>query len=300
MANISKIKVSGVTYSIQDASAIHSLDGYWNSGETQNAITAATNALAETIAEQGYQTSTDVQNAISGKADTSTVNTLSGTVTAHTSNNDIHVTSTDKTNWNAKAEVSEIPSVTGYADSVKFNSTSKYVEFYHGGTGGTKVFEYDASPFLIDGMVQNVEVKNVAGSGTCLVISFNTDAGKQDINIPISNIFDASNYYTTAQTDTKISEATSGKVDNSVYTAYTAATNTTLQGKQDTLTAGAGIAIDTANTISVTGIPLTVDDTVTSNSANPVKSSGIYNFVTGQTATKQDTLVSGTNIKTVG
>ena len=51
MANISKIKVSGVTYNIVDSSAIHSLEGYWNSGETQNAITAATNALAETIAD---------------------------------------------------------------------------------------------------------------------------------------------------------------------------------------------------------------------------------------------------------
>ena len=311
MANISKIKVSGVTYSILDASALHNLDSVVTSDGSNavassgiyNAITAATNALAETIAEQGYQTSGDVQNAISGKADTSTVNTLSGTVTAHTSDTDIHVTSTDKTNWNAKAEVSDIPSVTGYADSVKYNSTSKYVEFYHGGTGGTKVFEYDASPFLIDGMVQNVEIKSVEISGvatTCLVISFNTDAGKQDINIPISEIFDASNYYTKTDTDTKISEATSGKVDNDTYTAYTAATDTTLQGKQDTLTAGAGIAIDTANTISITGIPLTVDDTVTSGSNNPVKSSGIYNFVTAETATKQDTLVSGTNIKTVG
>lgn len=266
MATLDKIRLSGTTYDIIDSTAIHSLDGYWTTAETQNAITAATNALAEAIAEEGYQTSGDVQNAISGKADTTAVTAVNNTLTAHTANTDIHVTSADKTAWNAKADISDIPSVSGYADSVKYNSTSKYVEFYHGGTGGTKVFEYDASPFLIDGMVQNVEIKDVEISGetvTCLVISFNTDAGKQDINVPLTDIFDASNYYTKSEVDTAlgnkadttavtqaISEATSGKADttavtqvNNVLTAHTADTTihvtssdkTTWNGKQDAL-----------------------------------------------------------------
>ena len=237
MAILDKIKLSGVTYDIIDSTALHNLDDNVTSGGTDavkgsgiyNAITAATGALAEAIAEQGYQTSGDVQSAISGKVDT----------TAYTA-----YTSATETTLNNKADKSEIPAVSGYADAVQYNSTSKYVEFYHGGTGGTKVFEYDASPFLIDGMVQNVEIKSVEISGvatTCLVISFNTDAGKQDINIPISEIFDASNYYTTAETNNaieaatsgkadtsavtaSIEAATSGKVDTTAYTAYTAAT----------------------------------------------------------------------------
>lgn len=73
MAILDKIKLSGVTYDIIDATAVHSLDGYWNSGQTESAITAATSALAETIGNMHYQTSGDVQNAISGKADTSAV-----------------------------------------------------------------------------------------------------------------------------------------------------------------------------------------------------------------------------------
>ena len=200
------------------------------------------NAAAGTDLSQYYKKTetsgaTELSTAFSNKADSSSLTSLSGTVTGHTSDTTIHVTSSDKTAWNAKADLSDIPSVTGYADSVKYNSTSKEVEFYHGGTGGTKVFFYDASPFLIDGMVSNVEIKNVtSGSSqvTCLVISFNTDAGKQDINIPISQIFDASNYYTIAQTDTKISEATSGKVDNSAYTAYTSTTATEIGNKLST------------------------------------------------------------------
>jgi len=280
MANtLDKIKLSGVTYDIIDATAIHSMDGYWTSGQTESAITAATDALAQAIAEQGYQTSGDVQSAI-----TEATSGINNTLTAHTANTDIHVTTADKTAWNAKADISDIPSVSGYADAVKYNTSSKYVEFYHGGTGGTVVFSYDASPFLIDGMVQNVEIKDVEISGetvTCLVISFNTDAGKQDINIPLTEIFDASNYYTTAETNNAIEAATSGKADtsavtevNDVVTAHTANTNIHL-----TSTEKANIDALATNIATISGI----------TSADTASWTG-----------KQDALVSGTNIKTVG
>ena len=208
------------------------------SGITANDIDAW-NAAAGTDLTQYYKKTetsgkTELETAFSAKADNSDLTTLSGTVTGHTANTDIHVTLANKTAWDAKADLSDIPSVSGYADAVKYNNTTHYVEFYHGTTAGTKVFEYDASPFIIDGMVDDVEIKDVTSGETqviCLVISFNTDAGKQDINIPISQIFDASNYYTTAQTDTKITEATSGKVDNITYTAYTAATATEIGNK---------------------------------------------------------------------
>ena len=189
---------------------------------------------------------TMIDESISGKTDESDF-------TAHTSNTDIHVTTSDKQTWNAKADLSDIPSVSGYADSVMYNSTSKYVEFYHGGTGGTKVFEYDASPFIIDGMVQNVEVKDVTISGesvTCLVISFNTDAGHQDINIPISEIFDASNYYDKTEVDAIVSGLTQRIAEDEEVSAY--GLNMLDEKKQDVLWAGDGISIS-GNVISATG-----------------------------------------------
>ena len=219
MAQLDKIRVSGTTYDILDSTALHTLDSTVTSGGTNavkgsgiyNAITASTAAALQTVSEAGYQTSSDVQTATSG-----------------------------------------------YADSVKYDSNSKEMKFYHGGTGGTEVFSFDASPFLIDGMVDNVEIKDVTLSGesvTCLVITFNTDAGKQEIDIPISQIFDASNYYTKAETDAAISAATSGK--------------------QDTLIAGNGITIDSANTISVTA-STTVDQTIISGSTNAVAGGAVY------------------------
>lgn len=276
MANITKIKVSGVTYNIVDSSAIHDLSDYSTTEQVNSAITAATNALAESIAEQGYQTSGDVQNAISGKADSSAV---TQDISAATS---------------GKLDTSVFETYSGNVDTAlgtkfagaSWNSTDKKIYFYNNSSNtGTALSYIDATDFVKDGFLSSVTIDDRKISGEtvpCLVFIWNTDSGIQETDIPLSNIFDPTNY-----------------VDINTYSAYTAATEAVLSGKQETLTAGTGIDI-TDNVITVTGVPLTVDDTVTSGSSNPVKSSGIYNFVTGQTSTKQDTLVSGTNIKTVG
>lgn len=123
-----------------------------------------------------------------------------------------------------KANLSDIPSVTPYADSVKYNSTTHFVEFYHGTTAGTKVFEYDASPFLIDGMVESVEVVTV-DNVKYLRITWNSAAGGQVTDIPLGDLFDPSLYYTKEEIDAAeytISKALvdldERKLDASAYT----------------------------------------------------------------------------------
>ena len=344
MATIDKIRLSGQTYDIIDATAIHSLDGYATTGYVQSATSALAESFEEVISGKADSSAVtqEISAAVSGKADASDV--ITDIYTSDVSSNALGVFRTKngsdskflqlsggtgiqiwsqtgaadiyqniRVDTDVIAQKTDIPSVSGYADSVKYDTNSKEMKFYHGGTGGTEVFSFDASPFLIDGMVQNVEIKDVTISGesvTCLVISFNTDAGKQDINIPISQIFDASNYYTTAQTDNKIAEATSGKADSSdvetlsgTVTAHTADTTihvtssekNTWNGKQNALTAGTGIQIS-GDVISVTGAPLTMDDHLDSGSTNPVMNSAITVAIDA----KQEKLVSGTNIKTVG
>lgn len=271
MADISKIRLSGVTYNIVDSNAIHDLSNYYTTAQTNTQIENATEALAETIAEQGYQTSGDVQNAI-----TAVTTPINNTVTAHTANTDIHVTVADKNAWNAKLDASDVE---GFFGAVAYDSNAKRINFYNESTGGTVLGYVDATDFIKDGMVSNVEIKEVSGKGTCLVITFNSDAGKEAIEIPISQIFDASNYYTTAQTqayvtgytydkqtiDDKISE--SGTFDPTQYYNKTA-TDALLANKADTATTYTKTEVD--------------------------------NAITAATSTKQDTLVSGTNIKTVG
>ncbi len=248
MANtLDKIKLSGVTYDIIDSTAVHSLDGYYTSGQTNDAITAATNALAETIAEQHYQTSGDVQNAIteavSGKLDTSVFETYSGNV--------------------------DTALGTKFAGAT-WNSTDKKIYFYDNASAtGTALAYIDGTDFVKDGFLSSVTIDNRTISGEsvpCLIFIWNTDAGIQETDVPLSGIFDPNNYYSKAETDSAISAATSGKADtsavtavNDVLTAHTANTDihvttsdkTTWSGKQDALVSGTNIK--TINGTSILG-----------------------------------------------
>ena len=111
---------------------------------------------------------------------------LSGAVSAHTENTEIHVTAADKTAWDEKLDDSAI---SDFFDDAKYedSGTTKVINFYHGNTIKATI---DASDFIVDGMVDDVRIEN--GN---LVVDFNTASGKQDISIPLTSIFDPSNYY---------------------------------------------------------------------------------------------------------
>lgn len=270
MAQLDKIRLSGTTYDIIDATAIHSLNGYYTTGETNAAITAATNALAESIAEQGYQTSGDVQNAI-----TAATNPINNTLTAHTANTEIHVTVADKTAWNAKLDEGDVAGLFG---NVLYDSTTQRINFYHESTGGTVLAYIDASDFVKDAFLDSVVVENRTIEGEsvpCLVFTWNTDAGKSETVIPIGGTFDPANYYTKSEIDNivtaiteDIEEATSGKADttavtqvNNALTAHTANTDihvttsdkSTWNGKQDALVSGTNIKTVNGNSLLGSG-----------------------------------------------
>lgn len=272
MANqiLEHLRLSGTTYDLVDSTAIHSLDGYWTSGQTNNAITAATNALAESIAEQGYQTSGDVQNAI-----TAVTNPINNTLTAHTANTDIHVTIADKNAWNAKVDESDIAGLFG---NVLYDSSTQRINFYHQSTTGTVLAYIDASDFVKDAFLDSVVVEDRVVEGEtvpCLVFTWNTDAGKSETVIPIGGTFDPSNYYSKSQIDNivtgiteDIDEATSGKADttavtqvNNALTAHTSNTDihvttsdkSTWSGKQDALVSGTNIKTINGNSLLGSG-----------------------------------------------
>ena len=273
MANISKLRLSGVTYTIVDETAIHDLSNYYTTAQTDSQITAATSALAQTIEEAGYQNASQVNASI-----TAVTNPINETLTAHTANTEIHVTLANKEAWNAKLDAEDIEGLFGYSE---YDQETHRINFKNTSTGS--VISYiDASPFIVDGMVKNVEIKDVSIEGAsvkCLVISFNTDAGKQDINIPISQVFDASNYYTKAQTDSAIAAYT---YDKATIDQKVAEGGTFDPTQYYDKTATDNLLANKANTAD------TYTKTEVSNAINDVAS------------TKQDILVSGTNIRTVG
>ena len=78
--------------------------------------------------------------------------------------------------------------------SLAYDSTTKRLELKN--TSKEVISSIDATAFVKDGMLDSVTV-----SGGNLNFVFNTDAGKETISIPLSEFFDASQYYTKAQID---------------------------------------------------------------------------------------------------
>ena len=109
-----------------------------------------------------------------------------GYLTQHQSLNDYYT----------KQEVNVLTS--NFFDNVKYDSDSKKINF----TNGVNVIAtIDATGFIKDGMVSNVEIlKNN------LVITFNTDAGKEPISIALTDIFNPANYYDKAAMDVKLAD----------------------------------------------------------------------------------------------
>ena len=78
--------------------------------------------------------------------------------------------------------------------SLYYDSEAKQIELRN--TSNDMISSIDATAFIKDGMLDSVTV-----SGGNLNFVFNTGAGKEAISIPLSEFFDASQYYTKAEVD---------------------------------------------------------------------------------------------------
>ena len=92
---------------------------------------------------------------------------------------------------------------------------------------------------------------------------------------------DLSGYAQTSAVTAEITAAVSGKVDTSTYNTYTAATNTALNGKQDTLVSGTNIkTINNESLLGSGNIVIqgggTVSSAITSGDTNAVAGGAVY------------------------
>lgn len=94
--------------------------------------------------------------------------------------------------------------------SASFDSTTKKISFFN--SANSTLFQLDATAFVIDGMVSDVKIED--GN---LVIQFNTDAGKQDIEIPLTDIFNPANYYTKTVIDELLTVINNKLADGCLY-----------------------------------------------------------------------------------
>ena len=301
MANpiLEHLRLSGTTYDLVDSSAIHSLDGYWDSATTQNAITAATGALAETIDQElsGKADTTavtqEISAAVSGKADTTAVTAAIDAATSGKADTTA-VTQAISEAVSGKLDTSTFATYSGNVDTAlaskiagaAWDSTTSHLNFFDNVSAtGTPLTYVDGADWVKDSFLKSVTIEDKEISGetvTCLVFVFETESGETETDIPLTDIFDPSNY-----------------INVNTFTAYTASTATEIGKKMDTT------AVTEAISEAVSGKADTT--AVTADIAAAVSGKVDTNTFTAYTAStdtalsgKQDTLVSGTNIKTVG
>ena len=144
---------------------------------------------------------------------------------------------------------------------------------------GDEVANVDVTPFIKDGMVSNVEILN--GN---LVITFNTDSGKQPITIPLTDIFNPNNYYT--KTDANALFATQVVVNEEIAARIAGdnAINTALGAKADKSDTYTKTQVDTALAAKVSQTEFDTKEEVISTALNELEEN------------KQDKLTAGANI----
>lgn len=316
MAELSKIRVSGTTYEFTDSKALHTIDDNVTSGGTNavkgsgvyNAITASTKAALDSVAStlERYATSGDIATLFGDVSYDSTTKRINFKHSASDSNVLAYL---DATPFIKDGMVESVVLKDGYEWELIFNDianrsnielnppTNKFVfkcdsahtiafednndvgYFYSQGSQAwmhTQPFEKITEEtvgihyheengeimYIADGsgiVMKNIQINGTQSlaevykgtpNGKVLSITFNTDASKETIDVSLGDLFDASNY-----------------VDAATYTAYTASTATALQGKQDALTPGNGIAISNG----VISSNFSIDSTLSTTSENAVQ-----------------------------
>ena len=119
-------------------------------------------------------------------ADDRVLNTTFNTYTAAT-----------QTTLTGKADKSYVDE--NFVHDVEYYSSGDTHEIRFKDAGNNVIATVNADDFIKDGMVDTVTI-----TGSNLVITFNTDAGKSDISIPLTDIFNPNNYYTKSEIDNMI------------------------------------------------------------------------------------------------
>lgn len=190
----------------------------------------------------------EISAAVSGKADTSAMTT-------------------------ALADKADVSSLTAYFDGAEYNSNNKTIEFYNGNVLKDSI---DATAFIKDGMVDTVSIEDITSGGTtvnCLVITFNTDSGKENINIPIKDIFDSDLYYTKTATDGLLD----AKLNISDFNAYSGGVNTAITSIEGDIT-----DVQTALNGKANASDLQALEVVVGTKANATDLDSLANVVNGK------------------
>ena len=128
----------------------------------------------------------------------------------------------------ADTALQEHQSLAGLVNTGNYNTVSKKIELKH---DNTVLAEIDATVFIKDGMVSSATINN-----GYLVITFNTDAGKEPISIALTDIFNPANYYNKTAVDNLLANKVDKVSGKGLSTEdYTTEEKTKLGGLPSTL-----------------------------------------------------------------
>ena len=220
--------VALTNYTVQPITPVQTTGSSTTEVMSQNAVT---NELGNKANSSDVYTKTNVNNLIFGQDNvpsgsgeatnvTELINkTVYGTTTPSQSQTSASVVTTENL-ATTLSDYATTSAIANFFDGAEYgdgtlagNTGKKVIAFKHGNT--VKV-EVDATPFIKDGMLDSATIGNATISGEtvkCLILTFNTDSGKNAINIPINDIFNADNYVAKSEVDTIVAGSISDAVN---------------------------------------------------------------------------------------
>lgn len=193
-----------------------------------------------------------------------------------------------------------IPTVNDFFDGVEYDSNSKRINFYNGQT----IKDYvDATDFIKDGMLDNVSVQELSGE-TYLSFIFNTDSGKETINIRVSDfaaLYEAGSGITiTNNQELEIKLANKGDTnflkldgDGLYLTGVNAAIQTAASGINDNLGAlSASVITNKTNISNVSGAVVANETNISNVSGTAVANATNISNLSGSVVTNQGNITN--------
>ena len=164
MADITKLRVNGTEYQIRDTQA---------SAYTDTATSALAEAFDTKLAKKVDKTS----------------------IPSHIVSSVTYQDSNVGDDTRPSITVDGVKTTLNLANRIEWDSNAKTLKLY---SGNHLLGSVDGASWVKDGMVQSAAIV-----GNNLEITFNTDAGKEKISVPLIDIFNPDNYYDKATIDSK-------------------------------------------------------------------------------------------------
>ena len=164
MADITKLRVNGVDYQIRDAQA---------SAYTDTATSTLAEAFDTKLAKKVDKTS----------------------IPSHIVSSVTYQDSNVGEDTRPSITVDGVKTTLNLANKLEWDSNAKSLKLY---SGNHLLGSVDGTSWVKDGMVESAAIV-----GNNLEITFNTDAGKEKISVPLTDVFNPDNYYNKTEIDSK-------------------------------------------------------------------------------------------------